>query len=137
MLIEWNDARFSVGIRGIDEHHKYLIKLLNELYIQVGKGTSKDHLEAVLDELLDYATYHLDTEERMMTLTRYPEAEGHKKEHERFMRRVNEMRADFHGGRKALSLELVAFLLNWFTSHISQLDAEFGRHITDTAKIAA
>lgn len=124
--MEWNDA-FELGIEEFDEHHKHLVGLLNTTYDCFIRGASHDELGTVLDELIDYATYHIAAEEYWMEMQRYPGAPQHREEHERFCRRVVEIQKDFHHGRANLSLEVTQFLNTWLTNHILKIDAKYGQ----------
>ena len=61
-LIAW-DQGFSVGVGSIDEQHKKLIGLLNDLHDAMRFGKGRDVLGKVLAELIDYTAYHFRTEE--------------------------------------------------------------------------
>lgn len=125
-FMEWSDA-FELGIAEFDEHHKHLVSLLNMTYDGIMLGAPRDELGAVLDALIDYATYHFSTEEYWMEMHGYPEAPQHHEEHEKFCNRVVEIQRDFHQGRMNLSLEVMGFLNSWLTSHILMTDAEYGK----------
>jgi len=124
-VIEWSTS-FELGIDEFDEHHKRLVYLLNMTYDGFTLEADRDELEAVLDELIDYATYHFAAEEYWMKVNEYPGLSQHSGEHERFSKRVVEIQNDFHNGKINLSLEVLQFLNNWLTDHILKTDAEYG-----------
>ena len=70
-LIEWSDE-FSVGIQEIDEQHKVLVGLLNQLHQAIrehhGRATSRE----ILGRLAEYTRTHFLLEESLMRLTHYP-----------------------------------------------------------------
>jgi hemerythrin len=127
-IVEWSET-FSVGIGEIDQHHRHLMDLLNKLYDDFSEGSAAKDLGPVLDELVDYATYHFSCEERWMTQSSYPKLPEHRGEHERFIRRVNEIQKDFLNTGTRVYLETLTFVKNWLTNHILQTDAEYGRYI--------
>jgi len=54
-LLTWND-RLSVGIREMDEQHKILVELTNQLYDAMGTGQG-DHVKSgVLNSLCNRPT---------------------------------------------------------------------------------
>ena len=131
-FIEW-ETRFELGIHEFDEHHKHLVDLLNMTYDGFIGKAEQDELGAVLDELVDYATYHFAAEEYWMELHTYPGMLQHREEHARFCTRVVEIQNDFHQGKTNLSLEILKFLNSWLVNHILKTDAEYGRfavHLT-------
>ncbi len=64
-IIEWNE-QFVLGVPEFDEHHQHLVMLLNKTYDDFINGASKETLSLILDELIDYATYHFAAEEHWM-----------------------------------------------------------------------
>jgi hemerythrin len=124
-FMDW-DSIFELGIKEFDEHHKHLVHLLNMTYDGLTCGASHDELGAVLDELIDYATYHFAAEEYWMQIHKYHNLSQHHEEHERFCIRVVEIQKDFHQGKANLSPEVTQFLNSWLTYHILKTDAEYG-----------
>jgi hemerythrin len=120
------DKSFELGIEPFDEHHRYLVGLLNKTYDNFIAETGNEHLESVLDELIDYATYHFTAEERWMKEQRYPDLQQHKEIHDGFNLRVVEIQKDYHGRKARLSLEVLIFLKEWLSDHILKTDAEYG-----------
>ena len=121
------DKIFELGIDHFDEHHQHLADLLNKTYDDFVSGTSYETLEPILDELVDYATYHFAAEEHWMGFHEYPQLRFHRAEHERFCRRIVEIQSDYHKRDVNLSLEVMTFLKNWLQDHILNTDAEYGR----------
>lgn len=131
-FMEWLDV-YELGVTGFDEHHKHLVYLLNMTYDGVMRGAAHDELGAVLDELIDYATYHFAAEEHWMKVHEYPGLSEHSEEHERFCKRVVEVQNDFHNGKNNLGIEVVQFLNTWLTSHILKTDAEYARFAKESS----
>lgn len=127
-IIEWSDT-FLLGVEQFDGHHKHLVHLLNKAYDDLTSETRKENAGRLLDELVDYATYHFAAEEYWMKENAYPKLPEHAAEHDRFSRRIVEMLKDYHAGRLTIPLELVTFLYNWLSSHILDSDADYGRFI--------
>lgn len=126
-FLEW-DKNFELGIEQFDGHHKHLVALLNETYDIFTCGGKREALGAVLDKLIDYATYHFAAEEQWMGLQGYDGLTHHREEHTRFSHRVVEIQCDFQKGKTHLSLEVLTFLKNWLSDHILKSDADFGRY---------
>lgn len=123
-LLEW-DKSFELGIKQYDEHHMYLVALLNEAYDNFIGGANTEILGAVLDKLIDYATYHFAAEEQWMDVQGYEGLTRHREEYNTFSRRVVEIRNDFHEGKTHLSLEVLIFLKDWLSDHILRTDAGY------------
>jgi hemerythrin len=125
-FMEWDDT-FELGIQEFDEHHKYLVGLLNTIFDGFTCEADYEELEAVLDELVAYATYHFAAEEHWMQVHAYPGLPQHSSEHERFRTKIAEFQREFRTKKADLSLDALQFLNNWLSDHIIKTDGEYGR----------
>jgi hemerythrin len=123
-LIPWSDD-LSIGIHEIDDQHKKLVGLINDLHDAMKSGQAKQALEKTLSELADYAVYHFQVEEKYMEKFRYPEYHSHKLAHAAFVKKVAAFQADYKSGKLGLSLELMHFLRDWLTTHIKGTDRQY------------
>ncbi len=126
-LIEWRND-FSVNIREVDEQHKKLIAMLNELYDAMSAGKGKEVLSRILDGMAEYTVTHFTTEERLMREYNYPGYVKHKREHESFVRRVLEFREKFEKG-EITAVEVMRYLSEWLKNHILGSDKKFGPYL--------
>ncbi|MEW6117819.1 MAG: bacteriohemerythrin [Nitrospirota bacterium] len=124
-LMTWSDA-LSVNIKEIDEQHKKLVGMINDLHdaMKVGKGT--DVTGAILTGLVQYVATHFATEEKLMKAHSYPEFLKHKTEHENLTKQALELQKQFGEGKPVLTVELMNFLKNWLTNHIQGTDKKYG-----------
>ena len=120
------DNKYSVGIREIDEQHKKLINILNELYEAMQAQKASDVLGKVLLELVNYTKTHFATEEKYMAQFGYPDEAAHKREHVAFTDKVSTFKSDFEEGRTAMSVSVAAFVKDWLIRHISGTDKKYG-----------
>jgi len=128
-LLEWND-KMLLGIPSIDEQHKQLVDMLNELYAGFKAGTAKNVIGPVLDRLIKYTATHFKHEEEIFDETGYPESKHHKMEHENLVKRVLEVQAKFNANHESiLSQDLMAFLRNWLVDHIMGTDRRYVQHM--------
>lgn len=124
MYIAWQNI-FSVNIKEIDEQHKKLIDIINELYDSMKIGKGKEILENTLDKMIKYAQTHFTKEEEYMTDYKYPEYKAHKGEHKKFVKKVLTFQKDFKGDKLALSSDVMEFLRNWLINHIMETDKKY------------
>lgn len=124
-FIKWND-QYSVGVRVVDEQHKKLINLVNQLFdaMQVGRG--KDVLGPVLTELVNYTVYHFNTEERLFRENDYPDYGIHKQIHDDLTNKATQLKTAFDQGNNLISIEVMTFLSDWLNTHILEEDRKFG-----------
>ena len=128
--IAW-DEKYSVNIEVIDEQHKHLFQVLENLFDGMGKGKTREILGVTLGELVQYAVEHFATEEIFMTQYDFPGYVEHKAEHEAFKLKVAAFQKDFKAGKAMLSAELIDFLTGWLDHHILFVDKEFGPFLNE------
>jgi hemerythrin-like metal-binding protein len=126
----WNDD-LSVGSTFIDNDHRRLIDLLNDLYNAVGEGRGPDLVGPVLNELVQYTQEHFKREEFVMRDMRYAEFSAHKREHENLTIKVLALRKRYADGETKLSVELLIFLYNWLFNHIMRVDKKLAQAIEE------
>lgn len=124
-LIEWKD-RMSVGVEALDQDHRRLIGLLNQLHDLVqGRACDSAPIDIVRD-LIRYTEYHFDCEERLMRLGRYPAYEEHVSMHRDIRRRIISFEQKFREDpAEAHLLPLYDFLSDWLMRHILREDKKY------------
>lgn len=123
-LIKWNSF-YSVHIDKIDEQHKKLIHLINEMYDAMKNGKGTDALGSILSELVEYTKYHFDTEEKLFLRYGYPEREAHSKVHDDLARRAKALKDQFDQGNESRAMDVMLFLSNWLNVHILEVDKKY------------
>lgn len=112
----------ETGIRKIDEQHRKLVDLLNELARQYVEGTNHDAVLRVLGELADYADYHFTTEEAIWHASlSMAQVANHEESHRRFLSKIHVLQAG-DSNLHAMHEELFAFLTEWLAFHILDSD---------------
>ena len=127
-LLLWGPM-LEVGVKEIDTQHRKLVDLANELADAVRAGKGKDVAGKILNELVSYTQSHFSTEERLMTLHKYPGAAEHKQLHQDLIKTVSDFKAKFLKGEATISEELMSFLRDWLTKHIMNIDKAFARDL--------
>jgi len=123
-LIPWNDE-LSVGVNSLDEQHKQLVAMINELNDAFEKGKSDEILAKVFDELAVYTIEHFGYEEELFARYGYSESQAHKKAHEVLIKQVQDLRQKLNDGEFMISLEVMLFLKDWLTNHIMKTDKAY------------
>jgi hemerythrin len=127
---EWNPS-YSVGVSQLDEHHQYLISLINILVEALGNQDQRSTTGIVLRELAEYAENHFTAEEKLMAETGYPHLSQHKREHERFIVRVAELKKEFDEDSDFDAGKILMFLRSWLLRHIRQIDKKYSSHLQE------
>lgn len=129
-LIVWND-HYSVNVPEIDEQHKKLIALANQLYDAMRAGKGRDVLGPVLTELVEYTTYHFESEERLLLQHGYPEHDDHKEQHDSLAEKTRQFRDDFRQGQESRAMDVMLFLSNWLNIHILEVDKRYAAFLRE------
>lgn len=129
-VITWND-KYSVGIREMDNQHKKLADIINELNDAMSLGKGKDVLGRVLSSLVDYTKTHFSAEERLMKTHGYPEYSQQKSEHDDLTKKVFDIQQKYLDGKTMISLEVMNFLKNWLINHIQGSDMKYASFLNN------
>lgn len=116
----WNE-RFVTGVASVDEQHKHLFDLANqvgEMLLQT-KLPDAVTIEGLFRELATYANIHFRDEEQLMQAARLDAAhfEHHVKSHREFIEQVRAMWAQ-RSTMSAPAETLHGFLVAWLSFHI-------------------
>jgi len=123
-LITWSD-KYSVNIKEIDEQHKKLVGMINELHDAMMHAKGKEASLAIINKMAEYTKYHFSTEEKYMKQFGYPDYNAHKLSHEKFVEQVLEFKKEYETGKTGLSFDLLNFLKNWLVTHIQSSDKKY------------
>lgn len=132
MIIRW-DPSYSVGLSEIDEQHKKLFDIINELTLALKRGEGHAVVESVFARLADYTDYHFRSEESIMDSYDYPELPEHKVMHEEFKRDLVDLILRWRQSKSMVNVAtynaLRDWILNHVTSHDQNSDQAFGRYL--------
>ena len=119
--VSWNES-LSVGIDVIDEHHRYLFDLTNDLIAVVVNKRGAKELVRLLNALEQYAQVHFHAEERMMEHYSYEGTDRQKKQHAQFLDHLKVFYGELHDNPLIAQIEVMAFLREWLVGHIRNED---------------
>jgi len=114
MLLNWKE--FATGCPDIDQQHRDIIELINELYTARFSG-DREMIKGILTALIQPTLNHFAHEELLMERIYYPDAEAHIIEHEKLKSDSLEYIKRFDDGED-IAAELQAFLFDWLVLHI-------------------
>jgi hemerythrin len=123
-LLNWKNE-YSVNIKEIDDQHRRLVDMINELHEAMVQQKAKEALGSVLSKLVNYAATHFATEERLMQGNGYPEYAEHKEKHEKMTAKVLALQKEWQAGRTTLGIEVSQFLKDWLDKHILGTDKKY------------
>lgn len=126
--VEWK-SDYSVGIDSIDQQHKRLINLINQLHTAVDYSTGPEFEREALDELVDYTKTHFTYEEGLMEQNGYPDFEPHKTQHQKMLKKVEEVLAEYQKDQETAMANAAEYLKDWLINHINGTDKEYSSYL--------
>ena len=125
-FVEWTNA-LSCGIKLIDDQHKGLVDLVNNLFKHItgNEKQEKDYFSQVIQEAVKYVKVHFATEEKIMIATKYSGYAEHKKEHDNFVLAVVNNIRDYEAGKRLTLSTFTRYLKEWILSHIAVMDKKY------------
>lgn len=125
-LPQWIET-LSVGVPLMDLQHRTMIDMLNRLVLSLETGTHT-MIEQGLDDLIDYARFHFEAEERLMLACGYPDFADHQAEHRRLMDDIQALRRR-SGNAATTRAEIIAILTKWAMRHIIGKDLAYRPYV--------
>jgi hemerythrin len=133
-LITWSST-FSCGIKLIDDQHKELVDLVNDMFHH-STGDDKEEREyfnKVIQKAVKYIRIHFATEEKIMSAIKYPGFTEHKRAHDLFVLKVIENIQNYKTEKHHTLYSFTKFLKNWVLSHIAVMDKQYFTYIRQIA----
>jgi len=130
-LVQWSEE-YSVGVGNLDRHHQKLFDMLNRLHNAMTQGKGKEVVIGIIKEMVDYARYHFEEEEKLMERIKYPGLNEQRNVHKKFMIKVEEYRKLADMGLEAfLSSGISTFLSDWLKNHIGVMDKKYKKYMNE------
>ncbi len=126
-FIKW-EKKFEIGIPVIDEQHKKLVEICNNLYLELMKNKQSGILEInspikkALSDTVEYVKVHFSTEEKLMQAVNYTDFAAHKKKHELFIKKIIDTSSSLSTESFSHSFQFVRFMYEWILEHVAHED---------------
>ncbi|MGZ4993677.1 MAG: bacteriohemerythrin, partial [Methylobacter sp.] len=122
-ILNWNN-QLVLGIKSVDEQHKHLVDLANQLDEAVAIGADRDTIIKIINSLIDYTVYHFQHEEQLMSEAKFnPTVYAvHEAEHKEFVAKMKTVQREVQADINAISEDLMDYLVNWLCHHILSTD---------------
>lgn len=134
--INWNES-YSVGDEALDEQHKKIIALINQL-CDVPKNMTDNNrkfYQSIINELYLYINEHLIFEENFLRKNNYPELESHSQLHDNFRSRIDEFSDAINNNEQDVYMRIFLYLRHWFDHHILEEDMKYRRFFDSRKEI--
>jgi len=122
--VSWSDE-LLIGNSHLDEQHKHLIKLLDQLILASENPSLTDVSSALLAELMDTARTHFQDEEDFMAEHDFSAISEHKALHIEFMDKADELIQSSNLAADSVPSSLITFLRKWLIEHILVEDRKY------------
>ena len=136
-LIQWTPA-MSVGMAELDDDHKQLIQVINQLAESAGDRTRSAIVRQCLMALRRYAERHFAREEKVLTVCDFPGLDVQRSEHGDFIERLRKVTEHFdaepEGAASVVNEELLSFLKSWWNHHILIEDMAYRPFVENSAE---
>ena len=123
-LLTWRKSK-SVGVKILDDQHRGMIRILNELHAAAVKGRVGEAAGPLLSQVSCTAREHFSTEEELMEQTSYPGLAEHRAIHQALLTKAAEFLARHDESDAASYVKLLDFLRDWFKDHIEHADKKY------------
>ncbi len=122
--LAFDPATMATGHDAVDQQHRNLIDMVNQLEEAVEQGRGREGVDRLLNFLGDYAAKHFSMEEKIMTATHCPAAEKNREAHKAMFETYKKWRSNYdqHGFDPKLVIELKNILSEWLVQHICKID---------------
>lgn len=124
-ILKWRKG-YATGVEQMDDQHKRLIELVNQMYRVIRDKEGTEALDGVLQKMSDYAERHLRDEEDLLHEYSYPGLESHKKAHSEYYAKMDELLAEMNVDKQKAAQKIYVFLRKWWVEHIVGEDREYG-----------
>ena len=127
-LFVWTN-QMSVGVKLLNNDHKKLVLLINQLHDGLMAGRAKPALDRLFEDLVSYTRVHHANEEQLFVETGFQGSAAHMLEHDSTIERAVELQLRFKSSEVfAAELEILHQLREWLFRHIQGSDQEFVSH---------
>jgi hemerythrin len=127
-LINWNES-YSVNHPEMDKQHQKLIEIINTLFDYFKEGKAQEIISEILREVIDYANFHLNSEEKLLNKYNYPLKESHIKKHRLFKEKIEEFKTLINSNANDAHYKLIEYLKDWWENHILIEDMQYANFL--------
>ncbi len=127
--VQWDEA-YTVHVQGMDDQHKRLLEIINDLHealMAEDRDDLADAKEKAIKSLEVYLIEHFSKEEEYMLSIGYPGLDQHQKEHQNFLQRVEKHKDGLRSIDGLLPTEVMKILVTWLHDHLLGEDQKYSQ----------
>jgi hemerythrin len=123
------DEKYSVNNEVLDNHHKRLLVILNNLHKCCMEKAHRVTLSSIVEELLSYASHHCEAEERHLKRIGYKHIKDHVSEHRLITDIIYKQQYNRDIKDVEITLETVSALGKLLLDHILNEDMKYAKRV--------
>lgn len=127
-LIAWDKERFVFNIIEVDEQHKILIQIINNIHRAIVANKSKSEIEELLRFLQNYVNAHSIFEQELLEEYKYPDIEYYLNTQREQIRIFKNICGEYKTG-KTDAFTFEENMLTWLIRHIQKSDKQYAPFI--------
>lgn len=122
--LAWDESRHTLGIHSIDQQHRTLVDLVNDLAEAVAHGCDCDLARQRMESIIRFTEGHFAHEEALMREHGFPALASHAAEHVEVLRKAVTLLDAFKPNDTNRAVLVTAFLTDCAEHHILHEDKE-------------
>jgi len=132
VLIVWDDS-YATGIPLIDDQHRELVNLTNQLYqaCLAGNDAVGPAFQQAMTRMVEYVRFHFSRELELLHKIKYPQYADHKAQHDSLVKQILEAANEYKSGHRFVPHNFVRTLKDWVFGHIAVYDKAYAAYVRD------
>ena len=128
--LAWSHA-CVVGVQAMDDQHGILVDTLNEVRMQLLRGTAREELSTQMVRLIEFTRLHFGCEESLLERHGFPGLREHRAAHESLLTAILQAGDCAENDEKTELHRLLSRVSASYLQHIEGLDRKYGSWLND------
>ena len=122
-IVIWEE-KYVTGIDEIDDQHKQLVTLTNELYHACldGNHAVGPAFKDAMGRMVEYVRFHFKAEQELLKQMHYPNYAEHAIQHNELIKHIIDASNNYEEGKRFVANKFVITLKDWVFGHIAYYD---------------
>lgn len=135
-IVIWTE-KYATGVEVVDDQHKELVNLTNQLYqaCLAGNESADTVFKRAMHRMVEYVRFHFGFEQNLLERANFPMFREHKQEHDKLIRQILDAVKNYEEGKKFVPNQFVRTLKDWVFSHIAVSDKVYAAYIATQRKM--
>lgn len=129
--LTWDDSRHTLGIASIDNQHRGLMDMINELTDVMSRGCDCEVARQLMANIIHFTEEHFTHEEDLMRRHDFPGRENHAAEHKEVLNQAITMMAALKPDDFNRAMLITAFLTDCAENHILREDKALALYLQE------